>query len=297
MVNLNKLLKSDAKLFKSSVQPNWCPGCGDYGLLSATTKVLANLGYQPHEVVIVSGIGCSSSFPHWTTAYGIHMIHGRALPTAIGVKMANPELNVIVVGGDGDGYGIGVGHFIHAARKNVDLTYMVMNNQIYGLTIGQASPTSQIGHITLTTPQGVAERPINPIGLALGAGASFVARGFSGDNKHLQSIVEKAMKHKGFSFIDTLSPCVTFNKLNTYDWFRERVYKLEEEDHDIHDIGSAFVKGQQWGKKIPTGVFYKEDGITMHELDPVTRSKIPIKEPLGLIEQGIDHELIFDEFR
>ena len=142
-------IKTNSKSFKSSVKPNWCPGCGDYGLLSATTKVLSDFGYQPNHVVIVSGIGCSSSFPHWTTAFGVHMLHGRALPAATGVKLSNPKLKVIVAGGDGDGYGIGVGHFVHTARKNVDLTYMVMNNQIYGLTLGQASPTSQTGHVTL----------------------------------------------------------------------------------------------------------------------------------------------------
>jgi 2-oxoglutarate ferredoxin oxidoreductase subunit beta len=297
MVSGIKETNTLSKLFKGSVKPNWCPGCGDYGLLSATIKSLANLGYQPNEVVIVSGIGCSSSFPHWTTAYGIHMLHGRALPTAMGVKMANPDLKVIVVGGDGDGYGIGAGHFIHTARRNVDLTYLVMNNQIYGLTLGQASPSSQIGHITLTTPEGVDERPINPIALALGAGASLVGRGFTGDGKHLQGLIETGLNHKGFSFIDTLSPCVTFNKLNTYDWFKERIYKLSEENHDVTDIGQAFIKAQEWGNSIPIGMFYREEGYALHETDPVTRNRNPGKEPLGLINQGIDPESIFDELR
>ncbi|MDH5647609.1 MAG: thiamine pyrophosphate-dependent enzyme, partial [Candidatus Heimdallarchaeota archaeon] len=179
--------------FKGDVKPNWCPGCGDYGLLSATTSVLSDLGYQPNETVIISGIGCSSSFPHWTSAYGIHMIHGRALPAAYGLHMVNPSLKIIVAGGDGDGYGIGVGHFIHTARRNINIVYMVMNNQIYGLTLGQSSPSSQQGHITLTTPSGVDERPINPISLALGAGATFVARGFSGDTKHLRYLIERAL--------------------------------------------------------------------------------------------------------
>jgi len=287
----------DKKLFKGTVRPNWCPGCGDYGLLSATTKALSKQGYQPHETVIVSGIGCSSSFPHWTSAYGIHMIHGRALPAATGVHLSNPDLKVVTVGGDGDGYGIGVGHLIHAARRNLDITYMVMNNQIYGLTLGQSSPSSQEGHITLTTPEGVDERPVNPLSLTLGAGATFVARGFSGDNKHLQTIIEAALEHKGFSFIDVLSPCVTFNKLNTYDWFRDRVYKLEEEGHDRNDIQAAFGKALEWGDRIPLGILYQRRYHTLAESDRVVANQNPSKSPLGFSANKIDQESILDEFR
>jgi 2-oxoglutarate ferredoxin oxidoreductase subunit beta len=225
------------------------------------------------------------------------MIHGRALPAAIGVKLSNPNLQVLVAGGDGDGYGIGVGHFIHTARKNLDITYMVMNNQIYGLTLGQPSPSSQVGHITLVTPEGVGERPVNPVSLALGAGTTFVARGFSGDGKHLQSIIEQAFEHKGFAFIDVLSPCVTFNRLNTYEYFKERVYKLEDTDHDKSNIGDAFTLSQQWGNKIPIGVFYQNEQPTLQEIDPVARHKIVVNEPLGFKEQGIDIESIFEEFR
>jgi len=287
----------DKKLFVGTVRPNWCPGCGDYGLLSATTKTLAQMGYEPTSTVIVSGIGCSSSFPHWTSAYGIHMLHGRALPAAMGVKMSNPSLNVVVTGGDGDGYGIGAGHFVHACRKNADLVYMIMNNQIYGLTLGQSSPSSQMGHITLTTPEGVDERPVNGVSLALGAGATFVARGFTGDSKHLSMIIEEALKHKGFSFIDVLSPCVTFNRLNTFEWFKDRVYRLEDEDHDTSNIGVAFAKAQQWGDKIPTGIFYKSNEPVLNEVDPVTRNRIPVREPLGFKNQGVSSESVFDEFR
>ncbi|OLS26922.1 MAG: 2-oxoglutarate oxidoreductase subunit KorB [Candidatus Heimdallarchaeota archaeon LC_2] len=286
-----------SKSFKGPVKPNWCPGCGDYGLLSATTKVLSEFDFKPSEVVMVSGIGCSSSFPHWTTAYGVHSLHGRALPMATGVKLANPKLKVIVVGGDGDGYGIGVGHFVHTVRKNVDLTYMVMNNQIYGLTLGQASPTSQTGHITMLTPEGVDVRPINPISLALGAGSTFVARVFAGDSKHMRKIIKIAMKHKGFAFIDVLSPCVTFNKLNTFDWFKERVYKLDEIDHDETNIGDAFAKSQEWGDKIPIGIFYQNQFPSLHDLDPVARDNIVVNEPLGFKAQDIDVESIFEELR
>lgn len=286
-----------SKSFKGVVKPNWCPGCGDYGLLSATTKVLSNFGYETHEVVIVSGIGCSSSFPHWIKSFGVHSVHGRALPVATGVKLANPKLKVIVAGGDGDGYGIGVGHFVHTARKNVDLTYMVMNNQIYGLTLGQASPTSQTGQITMLTPDGVDERPINPISLALGAGSTFVARVFAGDSKHMRKIIKIAMEHEGFAFIDVLSPCVTFNKLNTYDWFKERVYKLEDINHDQKNIGDAFVRSQEWGDKIPIGIFYQSQFPTQHNLDAVARDKIVVDEPLGFKAQDIDVESIFEELR
>jgi len=294
---LNEAINPNSKHFVGPIRPNWCPGCGDYGLLSSATKVLAKMGYKSHNTVIMSGIGCSSSFPHWTTAYGIHMLHGRALPAASGVKMVNPNLHVLAVGGDGDGYGIGSGHFLHTARRNVDLTYMVMNNQIYGLTLGQSSPSSQIGHITLTTPEGVDEHPVNPISLALGAGASFVARGFSGEGKHLQYLIEQAFNHKGFAFIDVLSPCVTFNRLNTYDWFKGRVYKLEDTGHDNSNIGDAFVRSQEWGEKIPLGIFYQNQYPALHETDPVAKDHIVVNEPLGFKAQGIDVQSILDEFR
>ena len=285
------------RLFVGQVRPNWCAGCGDYGLLSVTTRALASFGYQPNEVVIISGIGCSSSFPHWTTAYGIHILHGRALPAALGVKMVNPRLKVVVVGGDGDGLGIGVGHFVHAARRNLDITYMIMNNQIYGLTMGQTSPSSQIGHKTVTSPDGADEHPVNAVALALGAGASFVARGFTGHTKHLRPLVEEALRHKGFAFIDVLSPCVTFNRLNTPAWYKERIYSLEEQGHNPSDIATGFLRAQEWGDKIPIGLFYRTERPSLHELDPVTKDKIPVNEPLGFKAQGIDSEIIFNDFR
>jgi 2-oxoglutarate ferredoxin oxidoreductase subunit beta len=225
------------------------------------------------------------------------MVHGRALPAATGVHMVNPELNVVVAGGDGDGYGIGVGHFVHACRRNLNMVYMVMNNQIYGLTLGQSSPSSQEGHITLTTPEGVDERPVNPLMLALGAGATFVARGFSGDNKHLQWIIEQALNHKGFAFVDVLSPCVTFNKLNTFDWFKNRVYKLEEEQHDSADMNAAFSRAREWGDRIPTGILYQTSYPTLVETDRVASSSTPIRQPLGFKAQGIDQGELFAEFR
>jgi 2-oxoglutarate/2-oxoacid ferredoxin oxidoreductase subunit beta len=277
-------------------KPSWCPGCGDFGLLSAMNKALANLGYKPNEVVIVSGIGCSGNFPHFTSAYGFHSTHGRSLPAAMGMALVNPDLKIIVVGGDGDGYGIGAGHFIHAARRNINLTYVVMNNQIYGLTLGQSSPTSQMKHITLTSPEGVDERPINPIPLALGAGASFVARTFSGEGKHLEEVLREAIEHNGFALVDDLSPCVTFNRLNTYDWFRERIYKLEETEHDNSNIVKAFEKGLEWGDKIPIGVIFKDEGQSLQQLDQTLRSGvIPVHTELGI--KHINPDEIYDEFR
>ena len=195
-------------------------------------KSLAELGKQPHEVVCISGIGCSSNFPGYLSTYGMHTLHGRALAVATGVKFANHDLTVLAAGGDGDGYGIGGNHFAHTARRNVDITYLVMNNQIYGLTTGQVSPASLIGMKTKSTPFGNLERPVNAVTTAIMNGATFVARGFSGHGKHLVSLISQAIEHKGFSIIDVFSPCVTFNQDNTYDFFRERIKKLEDEEHD-----------------------------------------------------------------
>ena len=277
--------------FKGEVKPNWCPGCGDYGLLSTTVKALETAGYLPHQVVIVSGIGCSSNFPHFTSAYGFHTVHGRALPAAMAIKLSNPDLKVIAVGGDGDGYGIGVGHLVHAIRRNIDITYMVMNNQIYGLTLGQASPTSTLDHITTTTPQGVNENPINPISLSLGCGSTFTARGFSGKTKHLQELISKGMKHKGFSFIDVLSPCVTFNKLNTYDYFKKRIYDLNQEQFDSTNVIDAYQKSFEWNEKIPIGIFYQNKN---SDFKPNFN---PIEEKISFSNLQIEKEEIYDLFK
>jgi 2-oxoglutarate ferredoxin oxidoreductase subunit beta len=244
--------------------PIWCPGCGDYGILEALRRALAELAVPNEEVVVVSGIGCSSQLPHFMKTYGIHGIHGRAVAIATGVKLANPRLKVIVVGGDGNGYGIGLNHMIHAARRNVGLTYIVSNNQVYGLTTGQMSPTTLRGTKTKTTPFGTVDEPVNPLALALAAGATYVARGFSGDVTHLTHLIKSALTHRGFALVDVLSPCVTFNRVNTYDWFRARVYKLEETGHDPSDYFQAYRKALEWPTldpygKIPIGVFYKSE--------------------------------------
>jgi 2-oxoglutarate ferredoxin oxidoreductase subunit beta len=258
------------KDYKVDTFPTWCPGCGDFSVLAGVTKALATSGKQPKDVAVVSGIGCSSNLPHFLKAYGVHSLHGRALPVATGIKLANPDMVVLATGGDGDGYGIGVGHFIHAMRRNLDITYVVMNNEIYGLTTGQTSPTSLVGHKTKSTPMGNIEQPVNPVGLALMAGATFVARGFSGDAKLLAQLVQQGIEHKGFSFIDVQSPCVTYNKLNTYDWFRERVYNLQEKGHDVEDFSAAVARAIEWPTtgpedKVPLGVFYKTQRPTYEE--------------------------------
>jgi len=244
--------------------PIWCPGCGDYGILEALRRALAEVGVPNEEVVVVSGIGCSSQLPHFMKTYGIHGIHGRAVAIATGIKIANPRLKVVMVGGDGDGYGIGLNHMIHAARRNVGLTYIVSNNQVYGLTTGQMSPTTLRGTKTKTTPFGSVDEPVNPLALALAAGATYVARGFSGDVPHLTQLIKSALVHRGFALVDVLSPCVTFNKVNTYDWFRARVYKLEESNHDSSDHVQAYKKALEWPTldpygKIPIGLFYRTE--------------------------------------
>ncbi|MBI4050930.1 MAG: 2-oxoacid ferredoxin oxidoreductase, partial [Elusimicrobia bacterium] len=200
--------------FKSETKPDWCPSCGDYGVLSGLQKACSMLGLQPKDILLVSGIGCSSNLPGFFKSYGVHSLHGRSLPLATGAKLANPELTVIITGGDGDGYGIGLGHFIHTVRRNLDVTYIVMNNQIYGLTTGQASPTTEKGTKTKSTPEGDIENPINPMALALVSGATFVSRTFSGEPNHMADVMAKAIQHKGFSLVDCFSPCVTYNKIN-----------------------------------------------------------------------------------
>jgi 2-oxoglutarate ferredoxin oxidoreductase subunit beta len=281
-------LEFELDTYKSEIKPTWCPGCGDYAVLRALQTAIHGLQLEPWNVLIVSGIGCSSNLPHFLSTYGFHAIHGRAVAVAEGAKLANPDLHVIITGGDGDGYGIGVGHFVHAIRRNIDLTYLVMNNQIYGLTTGQASPTSEMGMKTKSTPiVGVIENPIDPIALALATGATYVARSFSGDVKHMAEMVRQGLEHKGFSLIDCLSPCVTYNKVNTYDYFRERVYDLNKEGHDSADLKAAFMKALEWPvmqrDRVPLGVFYRNDKVpTYEDLEPAYKKGSPVKQPLGV---------------
>jgi 2-oxoglutarate ferredoxin oxidoreductase subunit beta len=281
-------LELTAKDYKGLAEPDWCPGCGDFGVLNALQRACAELGIPPHEIVTVSGIGCSSNFPGYFNAYGMHTLHGRSLPVATGVKMANHELTVIVTGGDGDGYGIGGNHLMHTARRNVDLTYLVMNNQIYGLTTGQASPTSCMDMRTKSTPFGNIEPPLNPLTMAIMAGATFVARGFSGDPRGLAELMKKAIQHRGFSLIDIFSPCVTFNHDNDTPFYRSRIKRLADEGHDPSDWKSACEKAMVWDDEtIYTGLFFEiEDSPTLGDLEPVLQEG----GPLAFRELGITKE-------
>ena len=260
------ITKIDAKVYDTTVEVTWCAGCGDYAILKALKLALAELGIAPHQVLLVSGIGCGSKLPDYMNANGYMTIHGRPLAVATGAKLANPELHVIVVNGDGDSYGIGGNHFLHTCRRNPNITQIVENNQIYGLTKGQYSPTSDAGFITTTSPDGAFEAALNPAAVALAAGATFIARSFSGDPKHLAEVIAQGVRHRGYALIDVLQPCVTFNRVNTYAWYRERVYHLEEEQgYDHSDRTAAWHKAQEWGERIPVGVIYQVDGVPPYE--------------------------------
>ena len=273
--------------YKSKINPDWCPGCGDFGVLSSLQTALAELGLEPHKVLVVSGIGCSSNLPGFINTYGMHTLHGRGLAVATGAKLANHELTVISTGGDGDGFGIGGNHFLHTMRRNIDITYLTMDNQIYGLTTGQVSPTSVKGMKTKTTPHGNVENPINPIPLAMVAGATYVARGYSANPKHLVEMIKGAITHKGFSFLDVFSPCVTYNKDNTYQWFRPRVKPLEDEGHDPTNFHKSMDKAYLWGEEIPIGLFWhRTDLPTLEEQEPV----LDEGGPLGHRELGLSKE-------
>jgi 2-oxoglutarate ferredoxin oxidoreductase subunit beta len=289
--------KVTVKDLRGKVDPDWCPGCGDFGVLAALKQAIAELGLPPHEVLTVSGIGCSSNLPGYLSTYGMHTLHGRAVAVATGAKLANHALTVVVTGGDGDGYGIGGNHFIHAVRRNVDLTYIVMNNQVYGLTTGQLSPTSLKGMRTKSTPFGSVENPINPIPLAIAAGATYVARGFTGQQKHLVELIKGGLAHRGFALIDTFSPCVTYNHDNTHEFFKQRTRKLEELGHDPTSFPAAMERAYQWGDVIPIGLFWKRDDLpTLGELEPVLADGGPLAyRPLGVppdVAQALVAELM-----
>jgi 2-oxoglutarate ferredoxin oxidoreductase subunit beta len=274
--------------YKSKVHPDWCPGCGDFSVLAALQTALFELGLPPHQVLVISGIGCSSNLPGFMNTYGMHTLHGRSLAVGTGAKLGNHELKVICTGGDGDGYGIGGNHFLHVMRRNVDLTYIVMDNQIYGLTTGQVSPTSLKGMKTKTTPQGSVENPINPIPLAIVGGATYVARGFSGKQKHLVELFKGAIQHKGFALVDVFSPCVTYNKDNTYQFFNPRVKMLEEQGHDPTDFHQAIDAGYRWGDEIPIGLFWRRTDLpTLEDSEPVLQDG---QGPLAWRKLGIAQE-------
>lgn len=270
--------------YKTDVHNDWCPGCGDFGIVNAIQMALAEMGIPRHKAALFSGIGCSGKTSHFVNVYGIHTLHGRVLTFAQGAKLANPGMTVLAAGGDGDGLGIGAGHFVAAGRRNIDMTYIIFDNGVYGLTKGQASPTLKLGEKTKSLPTPNTNYNVNPIGLAVASGFTFVARGYSYDVRHLKDLIIAAVKHKGLAFLDVLQPCPTYNDINTRDWYsgadikeaqerHSRIYKLEDTGYEpvVHysseaelneKLSQALIKSLEWGNKIPTGIFYKNELIT-----------------------------------
>ena len=284
------------KDFRNNVKPNWCPGCGDFSVQAAIQRAAANAGLEPENLAIVSGIGCSGRISGYINCYGFHGIHGRALPIAQGLKLANRDLTVIASGGDGDGFAIGMGHTIHAIRRNVNITYIVMDNQIYGLTKGQTSPRSAFGFKTKSTPEGSVESPLSPLEIAMAAGATFVAQSFSSNLKQLTELIELGIKHEGFAFINVFSPCVTFNKINTYDWFKENIVDLAEfEDYDPSNRVMAMSKIMETNGLL-TGLIYHDTSRKSYEdLVPGLRKEPLVNQDIRLTEE--EFEELVAEFR
>ena len=280
--------------FHSNDPIAWCPGCGNFSILKALKQALVNIQQAPHELVIVSGIGQAPKTPHYLRCNCFNGLHSRTLPVASGIKLANHQLTVIAQGGDGDGYGEGGNHFLHAMRRNINITYLVHNNQVYGLTKGQASPTSDFGFVSKTTPRGALSPASNPLLLAIASDCSYVARGFAGEIEHLTDLIGRAIEHNGFALIDILQPCVSFNRINTFKWYSERVYEIDGDSlYDPSDRKIAFQKAQEWGAKIPIGVIYKNQRPTLEE-------QIPAISEQTLVTQHINPETfseLFDIFR
>ncbi|MFN7182200.1 MAG: thiamine pyrophosphate-dependent enzyme [Planctomycetota bacterium] len=310
--------------YKTRIPPTtqWCPGCGNFGILSTLSQALLELNIEPHKVAVFSGIGCSGRFPHYIRTYGVHTLHGRPLPTALGAKLANPNLEVIAVSGDGDAYGIGSGHFSSAGRRNIDVTYLVCNNEVYGMTRGQPSPTLKLNMKTKAMALPNINDGVNPIAWAISCGYTFVARGYAYYTKHLKEIIKKAISHKGLALVDILQPCVTYNDIHTKQWYEcvidtekdsKRLYELEASGYDykvkdpnneeeiLQKKSQAFVKSYEWGDKIPIGIFYQVETSTYGErlshryreyfqkppalqeiADPLT--KAPLKDITKLLE-------------
>ncbi|OIO16296.1 2-oxoacid ferredoxin oxidoreductase [Candidatus Kuenenbacteria bacterium CG11_big_fil_rev_8_21_14_0_20_37_9] len=269
--------------FNTAVSPTWCPGCGNYGIWQALKTALFELRLETHQVFISYDIGCFGNGCNFTKTYAFHSLHGRALPPAAGAKLGNKNLTVLALSGDGGAYGEGIQHLIHSARYNIDVAYLVANNQRFSLTAGQASPTTRANAKTPTTPFGEIKQPINSLLLSLMSGTTFLARGFAGDQKHLAEIIKQAIEHKGFAHIDILQPCVTFNKENSYEWYKNVIYKLEEHKYNPSDRKKAIEKTQEFEleNKMPIGVIYKEDRKTYEE-------QIPQLEEESLCYQKLD---------
>ncbi|MBN1953482.1 MAG: 2-oxoacid:ferredoxin oxidoreductase subunit beta [Anaerolineae bacterium] len=273
--------------FAGGETPTWCTGCGNFAILNGIKMALAEQEIAPHEILLVTGIGCGSKLPHYMHVNGFHTLHGRPVAVATGVRLANHGLRVMVVHGDGDGYGEGLSHFLNAARRNLNIVDLVQDNRVYGLTRGQYSPTSERGKRTPTTPAGAIEWPVNPLALAITAGATFVSRGYSGELEHLVWLIGEALQHPGYALVDVLQPCVTWNRNYAYDFYRERVYKLEEDAaYDPRDRTAAWERAHEWDERIPIGIFYRG------ELKPTYEEQVAALVSSCLVDRPLDREWI-----
>lgn len=292
------------KDYATPVHVNWCPGCGDFGIISALQNALAQLQLPPHKVAVYSGIGCSGKTPHYINCYGFHTLHGRVLPNATGAKLANRDLTVVAVGGDGDGYGIGAGYFVNTGRRNLDFTYLVFDNGVYGLTKGQGAPTLARGQRTKSMPEPAIQDNLNPIALAIGSGYTFVARGYALEPKGLASLIAEAIQHPGSSFIDILQTCPTYNDLMTVKWLTEkiegdpRLYQLADEGYDgvvrnpsnmsevVARKSQAVEKSYEWGARIPLGIFYQARLRTYEE---ELENRLPLYADTPLVDWDVSN--------
>jgi 2-oxoglutarate ferredoxin oxidoreductase subunit beta len=274
------------KDFAGGERPTWCTGCGNHAILNGIKMALAEHDIAPHQVLIVTGIGCGSKLPHYMKVTGYHSLHGRTAAVATGARLANHGLRVMTVHGDGDGYGEGLSHFLNAIRRNLRIVDVIQDNRIYGLTKGQYSPTSERGKRTPTSPAGSIDRPVQPLPLAISAGATFVSRGYSGELRHLAWLIGEALDYPGYALIDVLQPCVTFNRSYAYDFYNERVYKLEEEGgYDPTDRTAAWEKSHEWGERIPIGIFYRGEPISTYEEQvPALAAGPLVQQPLGTLQ-------------
>jgi 2-oxoglutarate ferredoxin oxidoreductase subunit beta len=281
------------KILKTDDDPNWCPGCGDFGILQGVKNAMVELERPLESYAVISGIGCGSKLPHWVRTQGFDTLHGRAAPVASGLKLANHDLNVIIVGGDGDGYGIGMGHLMHLMRRNYNMLYILQNNEVYGLTTGQTSPTTPEGTKTHSTPHGALEIPVNPIHTMLAGGATWIGRAFAGDLPHITQMIKEGIEHPGIAILDVLQPCVAFNKAHNYAWYQARIQNLQEMGHDPSDKAAAFAAGETLDEKINIGLFYKEER-------PVYEASLKQLEKEALVHQDIsevDVQPLLDRLR
>jgi 2-oxoglutarate ferredoxin oxidoreductase subunit beta len=285
-------MKTTPKDFDNEVPIAWCPGCGNFSILKALKQALIDMALKPHETILVSGIGQAAKLPHYLRCNFFNGLHGRSLPVATAIRIANTDLPVIVIGGDGDTYGEGGNHFIHALRRNIDLTLITHNNQVFGLTQGQASPTTEPGFVTRVQTHGVILSPFNPVTVAVAFESPFVARGFAGDVQHLSGLIKEAVSTPGFALVDVFQPCVSYDRIHTFEWYKKRVYDLKESGHDTQDPVSAMQKSKEWGDRIPMGIFYQNpERLTYERQSPVLKDGPPLvkrKPNLSRVEKVMD---------